>query len=201
LRNSQLAQLKKQRHEMFAQELVLAARTGATNGQAYTRAGYTSNGKAAEASAARMLADAKNGIAKRVREIIGNGAKRAEVTVETLLDRLERNITNADAAGNHGAVNGAVKIMADLRGLLVNKVEVGGPGEFAQCQSFDDVVDAMLSEMSPQDALELLGEFRQKVEERAASQATLVPELPARRSNEAAEGLALFRSRPKVRRN
>jgi hypothetical protein len=197
-----LPQLKKQRHEMFAQELVLAARTGATNGQAYTRAGYTSNGKAAEASAARMLADAKNGIAKRVREIIGNGAKRAEVTVASLLGELEDARSGATNAEQFAAATGAIVAKAKLKGLMIDKVAVGSANEFANCENVQDVVDALLAEQSPSEALELLDTFRKLIEERAARQATLVPEAPAaRRSNEAAEGLALFRSRPKASRN
>jgi hypothetical protein len=73
-----MAQLKNRRHEQFAQELVIAARTGGTNGEAYTRAGYSSTGKAAGASAARMLADDSNGIARRVQEIIGRSARRVK---------------------------------------------------------------------------------------------------------------------------
>lgn len=144
--------LKNYRHEQFAHELVIAIRTGGTNGEAYTRAGYKSTGPAAGASAARMLADDRNGIAKRVQEIVGRGARRAEVTVETLLDKLERNIINAEKAGNQGAINGSIKLMADLRGLLINRTEIGQPGDFAACTSSAEVLALVTEELGEETA-------------------------------------------------
>lgn len=170
-----MAALKNKRHEQFAQELVIALKLGGTQGDAYSRAGYSATRNAAEASASRMLSNVKNGIAKRVNELTSNGARRAEVTVETLLDRLERNITNADKAGNHGAVNGSLKLMADLRGLLINKVEVGAPGAFDACNSIEDLVRVFLADQTPSEALAALDEMRGAIEQYAGDRAIMLP--------------------------
>ena len=44
-----------------------------------------------------------------------------EATVERLLAELETNIVGATAAQQHGAVNGAVQLMAKLRGLSTSR--------------------------------------------------------------------------------
>jgi hypothetical protein len=133
--------LKNARHELFCHEIIKAKRDGRTQGTAYTAAGFNSSGKAAEVNAARMLANARNGTQERVIELLGRGAKRAEVTVESLLNRLERNIRLADKRGQHSAVNGSVALMAQLRGLLVNRTEVASAGGFEGLTSVEEIVN------------------------------------------------------------
>jgi hypothetical protein len=123
--------LKNLRHEQFAQELVLAMRTGDTNGTAYSRAGYKATGDAARASAARMLADASNGVAARVQEIVGRGAKRAEMTVESLIDELDAVLAGARGDRQWAAAKAAIDSKARLKGMFVDRTEIGMPGEFA----------------------------------------------------------------------
>lgn len=98
-------------------------------------------------------------------------AKRAEVTVETLLDKLETNVLNADKAGNHGAVNGSLKLMADLRGLLINRVELGQPGSFDGCDTIESVVRAFLADQTPSEALAQLDAMRDAIEQVAGDRA------------------------------
>lgn len=186
-----MPQLKNPKHELLAHELVAAMRTGATNGEAYTRSGYSTKGRSAEACVSRLLSDANNGIARRVQELVGRGAKRAEVTVEALLNKLEDNIVAADAKGQHGAVNGAVRIMAELRGMLVNKTEIGGVGEFAEYAGLDS--DAVLERWlaTREDLhgeLAVLDMFRAGLIERIAREAKPV-QAPRRRVDEASAEL------------
>lgn len=137
--------LKNTRHELFAQEVVRAKAERRTMGTAYTRAGYTSVGHVAEVAASRMLNDHKNGVQERVFELLRRGAtraeKRLEITVDSLLDKLELNIVKATKAGQFSAVNGSVGLMSQLRGLLVNRLEVASAGGFDSSMSVEDVVN------------------------------------------------------------
>jgi hypothetical protein len=81
--------LKNIRHEQFARNLVAMTKTGGTQGNAYSKVGFKSEGAAADVCASKLLKITKNGIAKRVEELMQNGAKRAEVTVQSLLAELE----------------------------------------------------------------------------------------------------------------
>lgn len=80
--------LKNIRHEQFARNLLAMTKTGGTQGNAYSKAGFKSEGAAADVCASKLL-KITNGIAKRVEELMQNGAKRAEVTVQSLLAELE----------------------------------------------------------------------------------------------------------------
>jgi hypothetical protein len=57
---------------------------------------------------------------------------------------LEANIIGADAKGQHGAVNGAIGLMAQLRGMLINRTEIGGVGAFTP--SAEEVVESVTRE-------------------------------------------------------
>jgi hypothetical protein len=61
-----------------------------------------------------MIADDRNGVARRVEELLNRGARRAEVTVESLLLKLEANILDAAKNKQNGAVNGAISLMAQV---------------------------------------------------------------------------------------
>jgi hypothetical protein len=65
--------------------------------------------------------------------------------------------------------------MADLRGLLINKVEVGGPGAFSDCESPRDLVREMLKDQTPADALAALDALRKAIEQHAGDRAILLP--------------------------
>lgn len=72
--------LKNARHERFAQ----AVARGKTADEAYVEAGYEAN----RGNAARL--NANENVEKRVTEILAAGAKRAEVTVERVLQELAK---------------------------------------------------------------------------------------------------------------
>jgi hypothetical protein len=72
--------LRNVKHEAFARNLVEMTKTGGTQGNCYSKAGYRCENGAAEAAASRMLADVKNGVADRVKELMQGGVRRAEVT-------------------------------------------------------------------------------------------------------------------------
>jgi hypothetical protein len=158
-----MSSLKNSRHEVFAQQLVHGQKFGWTRGACYSRAGYKAEGESAEVSASRLLKNAKNGIAARVQEIVGAGAKRAAVTVETLMDELDAVLDGAVAAKQFGPARAAIDTKARLKGLMHDRVEIGRAGQFDEPQTIDDVARNMLDGMPLEEVLEFCTEMREAV--------------------------------------
>jgi hypothetical protein len=169
--------LKSARHELFAQLICEGAKRGWSHGAAYSRAGYKAEGHAAEVAASRLLKNVENGIAARVQEIVGRGARRAEVTVESLLNELDDVLAGAMSSGQYAAARAAIDSKARLKGLFVDRVEVGAADPFRDCDTGDEVIDKVIAEAGGAHVLlEQLREFAEKIEHRAALTAVVVPE-------------------------
>ncbi len=143
--------LTNQRHELFCRNLVEGAQRGWSATEAYIRAGYKGEEGVARACASRLLTN--ENVKRRLAELTAPATRKTQITAEALLDKLQANIAAADAKGQHGAVNGSIGLMAQLRGLLINRTEVGGPGSFDACESIDDVMRVLLADQSPSEAL------------------------------------------------
>jgi hypothetical protein len=124
------------------------------------------------------------------------GAKRAEVTVASLLRELEQARASAQDDGQFSAAVQAIAGKARLSGL---DRENGGGSEFAKCETIDDVMRVLLDGETVSEVLSGLDQLRSEVENYAASHATVVAaaDPDRRRINETEAALALFRpSRP-----
>jgi hypothetical protein len=166
--------LKNVKHEVFAQQLVHGQKFGWTRGACYSRAGYKAEGESAEVSASRLLNNVKNGVAARVQEIVGAGAKRAAVTVESLMDELNAVLNGAVDAKQFGAARAAIDTKARLKGLMHDRVEIGRVGEFDEPLSVDSVARNMLDGMPLDEVLQLCAEIREAVLRIASERAQLV---------------------------
>ncbi len=115
--------LSNAKQEKFAQEL--AKGTSAT--EAYVIAGYKDNdGNAATLKGKQRIAD-------RVAEILGKASKRAELTVASVIESLLRIASTAEALGEASGLSvarAAVMDAAKVGGLIIDRKEVGLPGEF-----------------------------------------------------------------------
>jgi Terminase small subunit len=191
--------LKNQRHELFCRNLIEGAQRGWSATDAYIKAGYKGEEGVARACASRLLTNAN--VKRRLEELNAPAVRKTQITAETLLNKLEANITGAEAKGQHGAVNGSIGLMAQLRGLLINRTEIGAPGSFDGCESVEQVIAALLSDQTPAQALEQLDGLRSEIERYAADHATLVPHAePAKpRAPGTAADRALQYLRPKHR--
>jgi hypothetical protein len=122
--------LKNPRWERLAQEL--AANKTAT--EAMKAAGYSD-----PRNSTRLTK--KDVIRARVEELQSRGAERAEVTVASLLDELEHARQRADGLDQLSAAVKAISEKAKISGLLVQRVEVGGVGEFEKCRTEAEVIN------------------------------------------------------------
>lgn len=103
--------LSNPKHERFAQELA----KGRSQAEAYAEAGY----KPSEPHASRLASNGK--VSARVQEIVQRAAKRAEVTIESLIQEAAEIQASALKEGQHAAAVSALTAKAKLAGLWIEK--------------------------------------------------------------------------------
>jgi len=122
-----MAQLSNARHERFAQERA----KGATADAAYEAAGFKPN----RGNAARL--NAKESVAARIAELQERGAKRTEMTIASVTERLLSIADKGERAEGAAGLNvarAAVMDAAKLNGLVVDKSEVKAEVEVADAR-------------------------------------------------------------------
>lgn len=117
--------LSNPRHEIFAQELA----AGKTADEAYQLAGYAEN----RHNASRLRTNET--VLRRVAELQSRGAKRAEVTVESLIAEAEEVRAQALVSGQLSAAVAAIREKGILSGKRIERGERGDPGDFDRLDS------------------------------------------------------------------
>jgi Terminase small subunit len=187
------------RHELFVQRMIDGERNGRSQGQIYKSCGYGCSNAAAEAAASRLLKDVK--VQNRIDELLRRGAKRAETTINSLLAELEHVRFAASNAEQFSAAVSAITSKAKLAGLWVDKAEIGGPGDFAGCDTVEKVMDKARQELGndaaelmaamladdARDKLVALDRIREDLIEQIMSEATLIPNAGNGAGNQDAE--------------
>jgi hypothetical protein len=125
------------KHERFAQELA----KGKTADEAYQIAGYSAN----RGNATTLKA--KKSISGRVAEILGRGAARIEVTVESLVREAEEARVAAMELGQVSAAVAAIKEKGVLSGKRIERHEVDKAGAF-EALSDDDLAAEIAAKLS-----------------------------------------------------
>jgi len=120
-----LPALPNMRQELFAQNMV----KGMPQNRAYMKAGYTANTpQAGWANASRLIRDDK--VSNRIDELLKTTETELKVTVESMTNLYADLLQGARSAGNFNAAKGAADSLAKLHGLMIDRKEAGGPGDF-----------------------------------------------------------------------
>lgn len=138
--------LANRKHERFALELYRGLPQGRTKGQCYTASGYRAYGKSAEVCATRLFNNVALGIARRLAELQERTAKRAGVTVDSLVSECDEARDLAIDERLPGAALQATNLKGKLTGRLIERTEIGGPGAFDRCESVADFAMALLND-------------------------------------------------------
>lgn len=80
----------------------------------------------------------------RLAELQAEAAKASEVTVVSLLAELEDARAKASNLDQLSAAVRAIEAKAKVSGLLIQRTEIGGPGEFEGCRSEGETVDKLI---------------------------------------------------------
>jgi hypothetical protein len=128
--------LKNPRHERFVALLL----QGESAVDAHEHAGYGRD----DGNAARLRANPK--VVERLTELQSQVAAETQVTIQGLLNELEAVRQKATDLKQLSAAVKAISEKAKISGLLVQKVEVGGPGSFSfdHCNSIEAIADDLL---------------------------------------------------------
>jgi hypothetical protein len=142
--------LSNPRHEAFALALFEGVSMGRSQGASWTAAGYTANPTAAKADAHRALkSQVGRKILARVAELQAHVAKDKRVTVATVLDELAEAKVIAEAERQPSAMVAASMGRAKVAGLLVERSETGGPGDFSAAHTPEEIAERLLEEFAP----------------------------------------------------
>lgn len=134
--------LRNPKHERFAQEIA----KGLSQGDAYKASGYTAEGHAAEVGGNRLMKNAE--ILARITELQKNGAKRAEVTIESLIQEAAEIQKAAFEANQHSAAVAALTAKAKLAGKWIEKTDNRNRNADANSLSDDDLATVVQGERS-----------------------------------------------------
>jgi len=166
--------LRNARHEKFC----IALSEGRSIAESYEVAGFKKN----RGNSSRLNADER--IRARVAELQAQMAVDSKVTVESICRELDEANKVAREKGQAAAMVSAATLRAKLAGLMVERVEVGNPGDFDGLTSTAAIVDR---------ELELLIEKFIPIDEK--DRQGLI-ELHERHLKEAAEYIAAIQARP-----
>ena len=140
--------LKNIRHERFCQALF----RGEPAVRAYESAGY----KVHQGNSSRLRWFEM--VQSRLAELQSEAAKVSGITVESLLSELEHARQRADSLNQLSASVKAISEKAKISGLLVQKIEVGKPGDFDNINSLPELLNKVRDDLGP-DGAELLAAF------------------------------------------
>jgi hypothetical protein len=127
--------LNNARHEAFARALF----EGKSADEAFVTAGYKKN----RGNASRLKAN--ESVSRRLAELQAQAAKSAKITIESICEELSEATAVAKSKGQAQAMVSASALRAKLAGLMVEKVEVGAPGDFDDLTTTAQIVDRELA--------------------------------------------------------
>jgi phage terminase small subunit len=114
--------LRDPRRELFCQMIV----AGCPKDEAYQKAGY----KGQTSQSINLLFN-KPEVRKRIDELMGNLASRAEISRKQILERIYEDWETCRRLGQMSSALKAAELMGkELHKMFVERKEVGGPGDF-----------------------------------------------------------------------
>jgi phage terminase small subunit len=187
--------LENLRWEQFCRELINSAKHGHSQGAAYSKV-YKVVGRAADAAASRLLRN--DSVKRRLAELAAPAERRAKLSAADAIERLDRVYVGALGAEQFSAAGRAAEVQSKISGLMVDKLEVGRVGDFAQCEDVPSVLAKMLEDIGdPREALATLDEMRAALVDAIANEATMVEDArPERKAvDEVQAGIELIKPR------
>lgn len=85
--------------------------------------------------------------------------KKSDITVDKVLADYQHALDLAKVQNKPAEIVGAASAQAKLVGLLRDRVETGGVGDFGDVQSVADILEIVAKEAGPEAALSLAGIF------------------------------------------
>ena len=141
------------RQELFLRELM---KTGVA-AEAWRRVYKPKSSVGAQVSACRTLK--KPHVRRRYNELLERQMKKSDISVEKCLADCQRAIDEAIALRKPADIVNATMAQAKLVGLLRDKIEVGGVGDFQDVNSVADILEIVGKEVGEEAAMVLAAAF------------------------------------------
>jgi hypothetical protein len=159
--------LSNPRRERFAQNIVRGAKNGYCYTDAYLRSGYKGTGRTAISGGSRLMTFAD--VQSRVAELQRPAIKKTEVSLASLITRIEAAIVAAQADKAHGAV--ATNHALILKIIEMVRHESEADTEFGGAQSSEQIAALMVDEMGVEGVRDLCLQLMAQAEKAAADRA------------------------------
>jgi hypothetical protein len=165
------------RREAFVRNVFQSPKTGWSQAACYEAAGYKTTGHASETNASRMLKDAE--VKMRLNEMAQPAVRKAQVSIEALLNELDRTIADARADRAHGAVVAAIALITKIAAMLHEQAD--HDNEFAGAKTSDEIMSMMINEFGPEGLEELADDLKANAIRAASDRAKPVESKPKKR--------------------
>ena len=96
-----------------------------------------------------------------------------------MAEQFDRVFDGAVSAEQYGAASNAAGLKAKLLGFMRTQIEIGAPGEFAACETVEEVMRTLLADQTSSEVLASLDVLRSEIERHAADHAHVVAVEPA----------------------
>ena len=152
--------LRRQHHEIIVREYL---KNGGNGAEAYRVASTKVTGKplrnpdSPTVCASRILAYPE--VKARLAELQEQMAKRADITMDKILSDYQRALVMAEQMQKPADMVAAATSQAKLVGLLRDRVEAGGVGDFDKMEDMSSILEAVAAEAGPEAALALAKAF------------------------------------------
>jgi hypothetical protein len=151
--------------ELFLRELLIC-KNNAT--EAWQRVYNTPSRASAQAISSKTLA--KPHVKRRLNELRGTIMQKKDITLDKVLDDIQWAIDHGKANSKPADVIAGANSQAKLVGLLRERVETGGVGDFSD-NSLSDILQLVAKEAGPDAAMTLAAMFGLKVPESKTTEA------------------------------
>lgn len=136
--------------------------------EAYRKVYKNTSRKAATVAASRCLA--KPHVRKRYEQLMERQMKRSDVTVDKVLTDYQYALELAKSQGRSAEIVSAAQAQAKLVGLLRERVETGGVGDFGDATSIEGILEVVAREAGTEAAMTLASMFGLKLPESQTTQ-------------------------------
>ena len=146
------------RHERFLREYIMLG----NKTEAYARVYPNASRAAANMAAARLWAQPK--VKKRAQEIVESMIKRADITEDKILADYQHALDLAKAKDEPNSIVNAAIAQAKLVGLLRERVETGGVGDFSNAETIEEVLEGVTELLGPDMAQAIAAQLKRASE-------------------------------------
>jgi Terminase small subunit len=131
--------------------------------EAYRKVYKNTSRKAATVAASRCLA--KPHVRKRYQQLMERQMKRSDISIDKVLTDYQYALDLAKTQARPAEIVAAAQAQAKLVGLLRERVETGGVGEFPDTQSIEGILETVAREAGAEAAMTLASMFGLKLPE------------------------------------